>query len=159
MVLEESGAFTVCGEAGTISAARQLVEALQPDFIVLDLVMGGRDGTELVEDLLAIHSAARILAYSSIDEKSHALRTVRAGARGYVMKSQKLDDIVAALETMARGVVSKPSLEEREEFHRRITAINLQRIWWMTLTSVNLSGAIFAWNILYVRQNPMAGTE
>jgi len=55
--------------------------------------------------------------------------------------------------------VNKASPEERAGFLRKITAINLQRIWWVSLTGINLSAALFAWNTWTLRQNPLLGTE
>jgi DNA-binding NarL/FixJ family response regulator len=102
-LLEDHEAFCVCGEAGDVNSARQLVEKLLPDFIVLDLRLGGRDGVELVEDLIAIHPAVRILIFSSLDEMAFARRTLRAGARGYVTKARGVEEVGAGLERMARG--------------------------------------------------------
>jgi two-component system invasion response regulator UvrY len=102
-LLEDHDAFCVCGEAADVKSARQLVEELRPDFVVLDLRLGGRDGVELVEDLIAIHPAARILIFSSLDERVYAGRTLRAGARGYVTKARGVEEVVGGLEKMARG--------------------------------------------------------
>jgi DNA-binding NarL/FixJ family response regulator len=103
MVLEPSGKFTVCGEASTVAEGRELAEKLRPDFVVLDLLLGGRDGMELVSDILAAHPAAYILIYSSQDELRYARRALQAGARGYISKATALPDVLAALETLARG--------------------------------------------------------
>lgn len=103
MVLEPSGKFTVCGEASTVVGGRELAEQLKPDFVVLDLLLGGRDGMELISDILAAHPAAYILIYSSQDELRHARRALQAGARGYVCKTASLPDVLAALEALARG--------------------------------------------------------
>jgi DNA-binding NarL/FixJ family response regulator len=102
-LLEEHEFFVVCGEAGDAAAACRLVEELLPDFIVLDMRLGGRDGTELVEDLLAIHPAAGILIFSSLDELAYARRTLRAGARGFVEKSRGIEEVAVGLGRLARG--------------------------------------------------------
>jgi DNA-binding NarL/FixJ family response regulator len=103
MVLEPSGKFKVCGEASTVAEGRELAEQLKPDFVVLDLLLGGRDGMELIPDILAAHPAAYILIYSSQDELRHARRALQAGARGYVSKTTSLPEVLAALEALARG--------------------------------------------------------
>ncbi len=103
LLLGDSEQFTVCGEAGDVASAQRLVEELLPDLIVLDLLMGGRDGPELVEDLLTIHPGARILIFSSMDEMTYAKRVLQAGAKGYVMKAQGLEMVAAALEKISRG--------------------------------------------------------
>ena len=55
--------------------------------------------------------------------------------------------------------MNRPTAEERAEFIRRITAINLERIWWMCLTCINLSAALFAGNSLFLEHNPVLGAE
>jgi DNA-binding NarL/FixJ family response regulator len=66
-------------------------------------VLGGRDGTELIEDLLVAEPALRILVYSSQPEQPWARRALRAGARGYVAKSCGLDEVRRALGRLAVG--------------------------------------------------------
>ena len=103
LALEASGLFTVAGEAASAVAARAAAERLQPALIVLDLVLGGRDGLELLEDLRAIQPAARVLVYTSQPEAAGAARALRAGASGYLMKTAGPADVVAALQRIAGG--------------------------------------------------------
>jgi len=101
-LLEDHALFALCGEAGDVTAAHRLTEELRPDLIVLDLMLGGRDGPELIEDLLASHPA-KILVFSSMKESDYAPRALKAGARGYVGKSEGLEAVEAALEKIAGG--------------------------------------------------------
>ena len=103
LLLDGDAAFRVGGEAADARAARQCAEELQPDFIVLDLRLGGRDGLELVEDLHAACATAQILVFSSLDEARYAPRALRAGARGFVGKDRDLAEVRAGLERLARG--------------------------------------------------------
>jgi DNA-binding NarL/FixJ family response regulator len=93
----------VAGEAADPAAARAAMEQLQPALVVLDLLLGGRDGVELVEDLRAIHPAGRVLVYTSQSERAYADRALRAGASGYLMKSAGPAEVLAALERIAAG--------------------------------------------------------
>jgi DNA-binding NarL/FixJ family response regulator len=113
LFLESSTQFEVCGEARDVATARQLVEQLQPDLIVLDLVLGGRDGIELVEELAILHPPVGILVYSSQDEMQYARRALRAGARGYLMKSAGLEAVGEALAALARGENSVSAMVQR----------------------------------------------
>jgi len=103
LLLDRSPDFEVCGEAANVLAAHRFTESHQPDCIVLDLVLGGRDGVEMIEDLLVAHPAARILVFSSLDEMVYARRALRAGARGYVEKSRELEEVGIALARIAAG--------------------------------------------------------
>lgn len=103
LLLEPSPHFAVCGEARDADTARERALALQPDYIILDLVLGGRDGILLMKDLLGIASSARVLVYSSQSEWRSVRRTLRAGASGHVAKSEGLPVLVHALETIETG--------------------------------------------------------
>lgn len=103
MALEDSARFAIAGEAGDVATVHRLVEELLPEIVVLDLMIGGRDGPELIEDILALHSEALILVFTSMSEASYAKRTLRAGAHGYVTKSQGLAAVVAALDRICLG--------------------------------------------------------
>ncbi len=137
LALEQDRRFLVVGEAGDAESARAMVRALQPAYVVLDLVLGGRDGIELVRDITAAAQSTRILIYSSQNEWRYARRVLASGARGFVNKSEGLDVVVGALDVLARGdtfvsddlrrhlldafvqsgsrdVVAMPTLSERE---------------------------------------------
>lgn len=102
-LLEQNPRFAICGEVADGVSARAQVAALQPEYIILDLVLGGRDGIELIEDLLEIVPTTRILVYSSQNEWRFARRSIKAGARGYVAKSEGLPVVARALDVVAEG--------------------------------------------------------
>lgn len=113
-LLEQSGAYDVCGEAGDPAAARALVAQERPDLMIVDLMLGGRGGVELVTECLRIQPAARILVLSQHDEALYAERVLRAGARGYLMKGEQLDGVVNALAAIERGeIVLSPRVNAR----------------------------------------------
>lgn len=105
LMLDALPQFEVGGEATDIASATALTAACRPDFIILDLVLGGRDGIELIGELLKIHPETQILVYSSHDEGHFARRVLRAGGRGYVSKSQSLSVVADALRTVAAGEI------------------------------------------------------
>ncbi|TKT69886.1 response regulator transcription factor [Aquamicrobium sp. LC103] len=102
-LFEQDARYIICGEAADSLSAREQAEMLQPDFVILDLVLGGRDGIELLQDLTAIVPSARILVYSSQNEWRFARRTIQAGAKGYVAKSEGLAVVGRALDVIAAG--------------------------------------------------------
>lgn len=93
----------MAAEATTAEQARHLAERLSPAFIIADLVMGGRDGCELIEDLSAICPMAGIIVYSSHAEATHAAAARKAGAHRYVGKACDLEDVARALDMLASG--------------------------------------------------------
>lgn len=95
--------LTVVGEAGDGEEAIAQYDALQPDVLISDLRMPKVDGLLVVERVLAKHPKAAILVMTMYDHEEDIFRSVRAGARGYILKSAPREDIVAAIETVARG--------------------------------------------------------
>jgi len=86
-----------CGDVGTPSETLDAVEKLHPDLVLLDLWLGGDDGLELIKSLKARFPTLRILVISFSDESIYAVRALRAGALGYVMKSQPSKEILNAI--------------------------------------------------------------
>lgn len=92
--------LTRCGEAGTVAETFTAVETLNPDLVLLDLWIGGGDGLDLIKSLKARFPQLRILVISFSDEAVYAARALRAGARGYVMKSQPSKEVLTAIRTV-----------------------------------------------------------
>ena len=103
MLLDAEGAFKICGQTDTAGKAVDLATKLQPDLIVVDLMMGGRDGIELIRELRQVAPSARIIVYSALSEIRYARRALRVGAIGYVMKSAGLLKLQEALALAAIG--------------------------------------------------------
>jgi DNA-binding NarL/FixJ family response regulator len=103
LALERAGGFVVCGEARDVPGARESVARLRPDFIVLDLALGARDGVELVRELALLHPAGRSLVFSALPELTYARRVFAAGGHGYLMKDDGAETVPAALAALARG--------------------------------------------------------
>jgi DNA-binding NarL/FixJ family response regulator len=89
--------LSVCGEAETASEALRATSELNPDLVLVDIGLPGRNGLELIKDLRAFHPALPILVLSMHDELLWAERVLRAGARGYVMKREAGPVMVQAI--------------------------------------------------------------
>jgi two-component system, NarL family, invasion response regulator UvrY len=103
LALERAGGFAVCGEAGDVATVRERVTVLRPDCVVLDLALGGRDGIELLREILALHPGMRVLVFSAQPEQTYARRVFAAGGHGYLMKDDGVEKVPAALAAIARG--------------------------------------------------------
>lgn len=73
------------------------------DFIVLDVNLPGRNGIDLIKEILALRTDARILVMSIHSEREFALRSVRAGACGYLCKDSEPEELVAAARAILGG--------------------------------------------------------
>ncbi len=94
-----------CGEAGNAGDALSEISRCHPDVLLTDLSMPGRSGAELIKDALALLPGLPILVVTMHDERIHAERVLRAGARGYVMKEAGPEKLLAAIRKVAAGEV------------------------------------------------------
>jgi DNA-binding NarL/FixJ family response regulator len=104
-VLNQQENLTVCGEAGNPAEALVAIERLQPDLAVVDVSLRLGDGLELLKDLRARQPQLITLVLSMHDEALYAERALRAGARGYVMKLEKIDRLLLAINRVLSGAI------------------------------------------------------
>ncbi len=102
MVGNESD-LSVCGEAEDVPSALAAIQALRPDLVVADLSLPGRNGLELLKDIAAQHPNIPTLVLSMHDESLYAERAIRAGARGYLMKSAGGRAVLDAIRAILAG--------------------------------------------------------
>lgn len=104
-LLEREGGFAVVGRAASTREARTLAAQCRPDVILLDLGLNDEDGLTLIGELAALAPAARVLVFSLQPEEIYAPRALRAGAHGYVLKSEPMPVLYGALRTVVGGGV------------------------------------------------------
>lgn len=93
----------VVGLAADTHQAMELIESTNPDLVITDLSLGGKPGLELVKDLEKSHPNLPVLVLSIHDETLWAERVLRAGAEGYIMKSQATQKVVDAVRQVLGG--------------------------------------------------------
>jgi DNA-binding NarL/FixJ family response regulator len=104
----------VRGAVTSAPLAFSAVETGRPDLVITDLTMQGRGGLDLIKDLIAMDAGLRILVCSMHDEILYAERTLRAGARGYIMKDADGPSFLAAIRRVLAGsVYMSPALSAR----------------------------------------------
>ncbi len=116
-LLSEQSDFCVCGEAENARDALQAMRDLSPSVVLVDINLPGANGLELIKLMLAEQPKLRILVVSMHDETLYALRSLRAGAKGYLMKAEALEQIVTAVRRVAEGnIYVTPRFSERLVF-------------------------------------------
>lgn len=98
----------VVGEAGNGDEAVRLAQSLQPDVILMDLLMPGMAGGEAIAAILAARPEQRILILTSVDHIATIVASVKAGALGYISKNAPVDHLLDAIRTVHRGSVVLP---------------------------------------------------
>lgn len=97
--------LVVCGEAGNAEQALENVRLLKPDLVLVDVTLPGKPGLELIKDITVVHTQVLVLVVSMHDETLYAERALRAGARGYLMKSAGGEELVKAIRQVLAGKV------------------------------------------------------
>ena len=108
---------TICGEADNAQSALEAMRRHTPDVILMDISMPGKNGIELIKLMLAEQPRLIILVLSMHDESIYALRALRAGAKGYVMKQQAMENVLDALrKVIDGGIYISPQFGEKLVF-------------------------------------------
>lgn len=97
--------MTFCGHARTAADALKQLEEIRPTVAVVDISLEDAHGLNLVADIRAEFEDVQVVVFSMYDEAAYAERAIRAGALGYVMKSEPTQSVVEAIRTVARGEV------------------------------------------------------
>ncbi|TLW93059.1 response regulator transcription factor [Saccharomonospora piscinae] len=104
----------VVGEADDGAAALRVIEASEPDVVLLDLRMPHRDGIWTLHALRERGSTVPALVLTTFDDDELVLRALRGGARGYLLKDVTLDQLVGAVRRLAAGgTLLQPAVTER----------------------------------------------
>ena len=104
-ILGQQANLVICGEASNSLEALALSERLRPDLALVDLSLRQGDGIELIKDLRVRQPQMLTLVLSMHDEALYAERALRAGARGYVMKQEKIERLLLAINRVLTGAI------------------------------------------------------
>jgi len=103
LLLEAQDDVDVVGEAGNAKDAIFRARALKPDLILLDVVMPGESGIDVLPKLLKESPESKVLVLSMQDDPSYVREAFAAGASGYVLKEAIDEEVVAAVREIAAG--------------------------------------------------------
>jgi DNA-binding NarL/FixJ family response regulator len=102
-LLDRSGEFTVVGDAESGSEAVQVCTETHPDVVLMDIGLPGLNGVDTTTELLRQSPGLKIIMLSMYDDEESVVSSIRAGARGYVVKRASAGDLLDALRVVARG--------------------------------------------------------
>ena len=102
-LLTRRSGWEVVAEAGTVTDAVRLADEQQPDVIVMDIRLSDGSGIDACREITNLHPNIKVIMLTSFAEDDLLFSAISAGAVGYVLKQVGNDDLVRAIETIARG--------------------------------------------------------
>ena len=103
-MLQEHVGWEICGEALSARQTVDLVQALQPDIVIMDLTMSSPGGFETtMRQICKASRRTQVMIYTAQHNGALVRDVLEAGARGYLLKTDAEEHIITAIETLVRG--------------------------------------------------------
>jgi len=102
-LLEQTDDMTVTGEAADGTEALEQLRQHGCDVVVLDIEMPGRSGLEVLKDIRRLHPTIKVLMLSMHPVEQFAVRSIKAGASGYLTKERSPYELIGAIRSIADG--------------------------------------------------------
>lgn len=102
-LLEEEASLKVIGEAANGQEALELSKELQPDLLIIDVRMPVMDGIEAVSKLQNFAPRTKAIVLSMHDSEEYILKSIKAGASGYLLKDTGKSEFIKAINTISKG--------------------------------------------------------
>jgi DNA-binding NarL/FixJ family response regulator len=102
-IFKDEGDIEVVGETGSGREAVELCKRLKPDVVILDYGLPDTDGLDVTSQLIALGTGSKILVLTMYANEDFAIRLIRAGASGFVVKGASPDELLAAVRKVAQG--------------------------------------------------------
>ena len=103
-MLQRRDGIALVGAADSWAAAADDVRALRPDIVLVDMAV--EDGSDAIREIVAGTSGVKVVALAVPESDREVIAYAEAGVSGYVTREQSLEDLVAAVESAARGQVT-----------------------------------------------------
>ena len=113
-LLDSEADTEVVGEAKTGEEAVELAEVLRPDVILMDLKMPGINGIQATREVLNRSPHIAVLVVTMFEDDDSVFAAMRAGARGYLLKDARGDEVINAIRAVAGGqAIFGPGIAQR----------------------------------------------
>jgi two-component system invasion response regulator UvrY len=113
-LLDNEEELEVAGQCGTGREAVTLTQSLTPDVVLLDYKLPDMDGLETTEQIISLGTKAKVLILTMYANEEYAIRLIRAGASGFLIKGAATGELAAAVRKVSRrGTYVSPSVLEK----------------------------------------------
>lgn len=103
-ILNAENDMAYCGFATDIDGGLRLIQEKMPDLVIVDVSLKNNElGTTLIGEIRKYFDSIRILVYTMHDNAVHLDTALKAGANGYLLKEESLDDLFAAIRSVLGG--------------------------------------------------------
>ncbi|MYD53027.1 MAG: response regulator transcription factor [Chloroflexi bacterium] len=103
LVLEQAGDMTVVGQAVDGEEALRVAREVEPDVVVMDLIMPNKDGVEACSEIMQTLPQTQVLVLTASTADDAIMNALAAGATGYLQKHSGRDDLLTAVRDAAAG--------------------------------------------------------
>ncbi len=117
-ILRGSGDFEVVADAANGAEAVETARSVEPDVIVMDVLMPEKDGVEACREIMEVLPNTRVLILTASTEEQAVIEAIAAGATGYVHKFAGTEELLSGLRDVASGDVRLPADTLRRVFAR-----------------------------------------
>jgi DNA-binding NarL/FixJ family response regulator len=132
ILLEQQADIAVVAEAADGREAVQMAEKHTPDVIMMDVAMPNMNGIEAARRIIAVRPNANIVILSMHNDESYVLQSLKAGARGYLLKDSPRADVLEAVRAAAAGrpyLSRKVSALLQEDYVSQLRSKDLDDSW------------------------------
>ncbi|HEX3745388.1 MAG TPA: response regulator transcription factor [Bryobacteraceae bacterium] len=102
-LLEKQADMSIVGEAADGREAARLADELLPDVVVMDVGMPNLNGIDATRRILSAHPQIAVVILSMHQDESYVLRSLKAGAKGYLLKESLRSDVLEAIRAVSQG--------------------------------------------------------
>src|SRR5687768_8146095 len=104
-MIDQERDLQVCGTAEDVHKALDALEKVKPDLVIADISLKGSNGIELLKNIKVRYPRTLVLVLSMHDESLYAVRALRAGAAGYIMKQEATEKVLTAIRLVLTGEI------------------------------------------------------
>ena len=115
-LLEDSGKFAVVAQAADGEEALRLAQEAEPQVVIMDVFLPGKDGIETCRELTARLPETRVMMLTAATQQDAVIDAIAAGATGYVEKFALPEALLSALSDVAEGRLSVPEEAVKQVF-------------------------------------------